>query len=501
MDSFPESSARQGASAGDEPGLHGSLLDPPGDILAEALQQLDLSDSLGKANIANDVDASAEHDNRRDLVAALPPELVAEIFRQLDFNGRLAVSHVCKAWRRAALSDRFMWSEYHVPQLRPRRAIEGFTALLSRSSPLPFRMYCKGAVMSAIVDLVLDNVERLELIHLGKLNTLDQQRLIPALDALLLKHFACQSSEYVPTAIPAGWALHLEHLEVDISCFWPAGCVFRHLRSFRGSMPQGNGFGAPISHCFPSLRSLNLFDVTQTFIESMAPLPRSLTVLKLDALHDVDCAELLRNCAAQDLQELDIFGLGTTPSILETLRLFTRTVSGPWRMQVEGAAMLLWALPYHYIVYCSAPDWLSREPGIPLCWDRLCELHLPMTDFEQLMAGVSAGLVLPMLSTLTLTIERGYRPNPVTAAPNAACVHAPVLHTVELYVEPTFDSIVDMATMLLRMVRALVPLELLIVHHDASNKLDTIRVPELRGVVSRVEIRDFGNTLYSTFRP
>ncbi|EJD42861.1 hypothetical protein AURDEDRAFT_168108 [Auricularia subglabra TFB-10046 SS5] len=45
-------------------------------------------------------------------IIALPVELELGVLQMLDLRGRIAVSHVCSAWRRAALGDPALWTEF-----------------------------------------------------------------------------------------------------------------------------------------------------------------------------------------------------------------------------------------------------------------------------------------------------------------------------------------------------------------------------------------------------
>ncbi|EJD42882.1 hypothetical protein AURDEDRAFT_168130 [Auricularia subglabra TFB-10046 SS5] len=487
--------------------LHDPMIDLP-----DVLRQLDIADSVVAIGGSPGAVIPAVHPvqallkSGSDPVIALPPELVAEIFRYLDFAHRLAVSHVCWSWRISALSDPSLWSTHTVPVRAPveRRIhlVSGLAALLARSSPLPFKLHCHSAPIGGILDLVIAHMARVEVLDFGVLQTDDWRRLLEV-EAPLLKHFASRwfkSSVEIPFTVPAHWSLRLEHLELGFPCSWPVGCVFASLHSFTGRMPNGRGFGGPISRLFPSIRRLKLTQVSQTVVEDITPLPRSLTVLRLETASDgrVDCTEMLRNCTAQGLRELDILYASNTSSVLEALRLFNHTVTGPWRFQVTRDAMMARAPPYYYVVYCAIPAWISLEPALPLCWDLLFELVLSMDELPHVLPALSPGLALPALSSVIVTIGYEFQFNH-EAAEHSLQVDAPSLRTVELRVGADCDCLSDVVRMMLRTFRAPVLLSNLVVGTGSPDGFPRERFVGIRGVAERVEVRDLDGRTCSTF--
>ncbi|EJD42895.1 hypothetical protein AURDEDRAFT_168143 [Auricularia subglabra TFB-10046 SS5] len=488
-----------------------ALHDPMND-LPDVLRQLDIADSLVAIGGSPGAVIPAVHpaqallETGSDPVIALPPELVAEIFRYLDFAHRLAVSHVCWSWRRSALSNPSLWSTYTVPVRvsvqRRIHQVSGLAALLARSSPLPFKLRCHGAATGGILDLVIAHMARVEVLDFGVLQTDDWRRLLEV-EAPLLKHFASRwfkSSVEIPFTVPAHWSLRLEHLKLGSPCSWPVGCVFTSLHSFTGRMPNGRGFGGPISRIFPSIRRLKLTQVSQTVVEEITPLPRSLTVLRLETASDgrVDCTDLLRNCTAQDLCELDVLYVSNTSSVLEALRLFNRTVTRPWRFQVTRDAMMARASPYYYVVHCAIPAWISLEPAMPLCWDLLCELVLSMDELPHVLAAFSPGLALPALSSVIVTIGFEFQFDH-EAAENIPQIDAPSLRSVELRAGADCDCLSDVVRMMLRTFRAPVLLSNLVVGTGSPDGFPRERFAETRGFVERVEVRNLDGKICSTF--
>ncbi|EJD42879.1 hypothetical protein AURDEDRAFT_168127 [Auricularia subglabra TFB-10046 SS5] len=333
---------------------------------------------------------------QRDPIVALSTELVANAFQQLDFTDRLAVSHVSTAWRKAALANRHLWTEYCVTlrgswDKHAKPAAAALDELLRRSSPLPFRLRCEPSVPNGIAKLVIAHVYRFEILQLGALPTASIRRRMLELDAPRLARFSCWGilASNSPLPVPARWARHLHHLDLRCPCIWASGCVFGVLLTLSIRMPEGRGFGGSIAHCFPWLVALMLDGITQATVDDMAPLPQTLISLKMHTARDIDCTALLANCTAPHLRELNIRRVGTAASVHETFRVFTRAISIPWTLQVTGAVIRLHAPQRHYEIECTDSRWLPRAPSIPACWGALRELHLPLSDYLHFL-GTSA---------------------------------------------------------------------------------------------------------------
>lgn len=104
----------------------------------------------------------AQNAKNNDLLMRLPTELATACFRMLSFRGRVAVSHVSRAWRRAALADCCLWSSLTLYEDRPGSG-ELLEALFARSGGVPFDFEWDNAdpVPTAVLDVVMQNMDRM----------------------------------------------------------------------------------------------------------------------------------------------------------------------------------------------------------------------------------------------------------------------------------------------------------------------------------------------------
>ncbi|EJD42899.1 hypothetical protein AURDEDRAFT_168147 [Auricularia subglabra TFB-10046 SS5] len=420
-------------------------------------------------NDACRVAQTEESDNTLcDPAAALPAELVAEVFGKLDFAGRLAASHVCASWRNIALSNRCLWAQYSIElNAQPRPGYSNakalaLAALLKRSAPVPFRLEYGYEVPDPVAEIIIAHMDRMEVLHLRTLETDDALQRMLIQDIPVLKRFSFSGPlcSDAPITVPPRWAAapYLGHLKLKCPWVWPAYCVFSSLRSFSGFVPKAPGIDARLSTLFPNLTSLSLYQVTHDSLRCLEPLPRSLKSLRLhNSYEGIDCTSLLRNGAPSSLQQLKISCTRSTPCVLEIFRLCERSVAGPWALYVHGGFINLHAPPsdphsHRYLTICLDTSWSQRIPEIlPLC-SRLCELEI---DLDQLLRLCVPHAVLPTLASVTLSLvgEKG-----LYAAPGSEItrprIHAPSLQSVTLRTDMNHTFEGPIAPVLEEIVRA-----------------------------------------------
>ncbi|EJD42897.1 hypothetical protein AURDEDRAFT_185843 [Auricularia subglabra TFB-10046 SS5] len=465
------------------------------------------------AHMPDSVPAARVTLSPRDLVAVLPTELASEVFWQLNFVGRLSVSHVCRSWRNAALADRRLWSTYTAivtdasDDACMNKAAAVLAVLLARSDPLPFRLKCEGILKDALGELVMAHMGRMEVLQLGEFQTVAASQRLLAVDAPMLRHFSsCGFPNYTWVLdVPAEWATRLEHLDLGPPFVWPTACVFRSLHTLYGRIPEGGSFGGSILHCFPILQRLSLCAVTQAALDSMTPLPHSLTTLTLHPTTDVDCARLLNSCDTPGLCYVNIWRVGTASSVQEAFRLFAHTIRGSWRLHATSDTAELRSGRHRYKLDCAAvPDWLSRVPGVAACWAQLRELHLRLPDFLGFLAALSRGIALPALAVAGfVTKSRGELDSAAPLRTASDLLDAPRLQSLTLTLGAGFDSASAAAVFwrVMAAFRGSAPLaKLILVTRTPAAFCDSEdRFRELSGRARQVEISDFDGRIHCVF--
>ncbi|EJD34973.1 hypothetical protein AURDEDRAFT_175968 [Auricularia subglabra TFB-10046 SS5] len=379
----------------------------------------------------------------RDPVAALPGELGAEVFRHLEFAGRLAVSHTSVSWRQIALSDRQLWTDYTMSlSFGAEKALvdaqTGLLAtLLARSNPLPFCLHCGEYVPDAVADLIIEHMDRMKELYLGNFETdgalqclLDQD--VPALKRFLLSGFLMVAARIT---LSPRWAIRsVSYLRLPCRCIWPANCVFAHLRSYSGFSPEGPSVTVPLSIMFPTLTTLHLREADQLALCGLEPLPPSLVSLTLStASQGIDCAALLRSCMTHHLRKLAIGSARGPSSVLAAFRFFERFCNGQWILSLYGDSVSLQTppletqSPQYFIICLDASSWPTYVSDIlPLCTS-MTELHLHISELRHLC---TAHAIFPALASAAVVFNG--RQDYEFANSLQSGIEAPVLRSITL---------------------------------------------------------------------
>ncbi|EJD42896.1 hypothetical protein AURDEDRAFT_168144 [Auricularia subglabra TFB-10046 SS5] len=193
-----------------------TALDPEESRGQHVQRSLDVASARGEMNAAL-ADASEEWNNAHpDALLRLPTELAHAVWRLLAFRDRIAVSHVSRGWRTAALGDAFLWNAFTVkrpwnnplvwypppgrakmkpppsPPPPPRKA-DVLRELLARSDPAPFALAWRNQwppyLPDEIIDMVLQNIHRMQELAVD-LSARDFERLF-ALPAPALRSVVC----------------------------------------------------------------------------------------------------------------------------------------------------------------------------------------------------------------------------------------------------------------------------------------------------------------------
>ncbi|EJD42835.1 hypothetical protein AURDEDRAFT_168079 [Auricularia subglabra TFB-10046 SS5] len=394
---------------------------------------------------------------RRDPLIALPPELVSDIFRRLDFSGRLAASHTCRSWRKAALSDLVLWAEYAIcmdvsdpedinPPSPAILAAKGRTlsALLERSSPIPFRLDCLVHVSDTLAEIVIANLSRLEFLRLGPFQSWATFKRLLALDAPLLKTFEYPlETIHPPLPMSAGWTLRLESLDIHQPWVWPAGYISRSLRTLKGLLPEVVHGDGKMANLFPNLRVLEPTHLSDAEVDRLRPLPCHLTSLTLPpagsmvdySISKVDYSRILSDRRGPVLHQLDII-YPTASFFREAIELFFRAVRGQWALRCENRDKVFSSIqtdePYQYRIQNAGEDNWLHPPVLLSSWSRLRALDLTLDNWCQIRRTLSTGTTLPSLLTVTTHGIVDYFWMSVRAVEDAALLEAPALSSMSL---------------------------------------------------------------------
>ncbi|EJD36541.1 hypothetical protein AURDEDRAFT_174410 [Auricularia subglabra TFB-10046 SS5] len=376
----------------------------------------------------------------RDPFDSLFPELLASIFGQLDFQGRLYASHVSPAWRTVALSARSLWNEFELSGDRSFKDsnAEALSALLARSDPLPFHLSCDNQLPDAVAELTIRNMHRMETVELVGITPANLIQLLGQ-DAPLLKRFSYFGSAPpdAPPAISERWACpyapQLQEIQLSCVCRFPSGCVFDALRSFTAAMPQQR-VGEPLSTMLPNLKNLTLHDLTQEVLATLFPLPSSIEFVALwtHGLDALDYSGLIEACEAPALRTLRV---GGARRVSPAVRPFFRVTNGHWTLLISSGGSAVLRTPARdalYQVSCARTSVsLVNEPAIIDHLDTLCELTLPLPTLMGLICADAWDRRLPALVDITTVCSE---PREFAAARGVEykAVDAPVLESITL---------------------------------------------------------------------
>ncbi|EJD34968.1 hypothetical protein AURDEDRAFT_175963 [Auricularia subglabra TFB-10046 SS5] len=276
-----------------------------------------------------------------DPAAALPAELIAEVFSKLDCGPARCFARLRLVAQLHALQP---------PSKSSTAKALVLAALLKRSAPVPFRLEYGYEVPDPVAEIIIAHMDRMEVLHLRTLETDDALQRMLMQDIPVLKRFSFSGPlcSDAPIIVPPRWAAapYLGHLKLKCPWVWPAYCVFSSLRSFSGFLPEAPRVDAQLSTLFPNLTSLSLYQVAHESLRCLEPLPCSLNSLSLHPSYEgIDCTSLLRNGAPSGLQQLKISCTRSTPCVLEIFRLCERSVAGPWALYLHGGFINLHAPP------------------------------------------------------------------------------------------------------------------------------------------------------------
>ncbi|EJD48164.1 hypothetical protein AURDEDRAFT_162633 [Auricularia subglabra TFB-10046 SS5] len=353
-----------------------------------------------------------------DLIMGLPTELATSCFRPLDFRGRVAVSHVSRAWRRVALADCGLWNKLTIHAPRPV-SLEVLEALLARSGGAPFEFDWASksvgwARYTNMPDTLLDALER----HIGRIGALDLRnsdepealaRLLQ-LEAPQLRHLlssgpavADLSADWGPRCVPRLETLRLRRFSIPDG-FRPLAS----LTSFAGTLTAGSS--APsLAHVFPQLVKLRLYGLSQRAVRALGAPPPSCRWVELSAAEPVslDYTPFLRVCYDRRIPTLKLFDLNT---LVPLVREFAHSTQGLCRMTVYRS--------FGTVILESDEDGVFRraetsEPP-PILQEVSCFAYLDRLSYLELSLGLLLGIhalqspatsSFPMLLSLTIVVD------------------------------------------------------------------------------------------------
>ncbi|EJD55653.1 hypothetical protein AURDEDRAFT_155893 [Auricularia subglabra TFB-10046 SS5] len=351
----------------------------------------------------------AHNDKPSNLLVRLPPELAQACFRLLGFRGRVAVSHVSRAWRRIALADCGLWNALTFKKTPPVNcAIEMLETLLARSGDMPFELAwalpSRNSIPDALLAVIIDNMARM-----GALTLYDCARFT---NARVVKRKAPNLRRLVSeddgmAVLPADWGTRwvprLELLMLHTFAIPEGFEPLAELRSLHGRLAPQSSIPV-LSHVFPRLNCLDLQDITQKALQNLGAPPPSCKKVWLGGPYGdtVDYSPFLQACYDRPIPFLAVSRARSVyPSVLE----FVNATRGP-------CSMIIWTENELWL-RCDH-DKITRELSAELpivdernCFsylDRLTELSLPLEILLGLRELQSEG-VTPFPSVRTLTIR------------------------------------------------------------------------------------------------
>ncbi|EJD42862.1 hypothetical protein AURDEDRAFT_185833 [Auricularia subglabra TFB-10046 SS5] len=360
---------------------------------------------LSVTHAALSVFARAWNEVQRDPITALPAELISACFALLDLKDRISASHVSWTWRNAALSDRRLWNEYTIPQDGSRiNADEGFLAMLSRSDPAPFQLACHKDISEQLLEHLLRNMHRVQSLDLYNLRHEAVQRLMDR-DAPVLEEFHYSDIPLPDSPIALKWSsTHAPFLSsVSMGIFLlPVDGLYRAMRSFRGTLPQGSHLPAPLGVLFPDLTEVVLNDLDQASVATLGPPPPSLKAVVLNSTRNgpIDYGGFLRQCHALDLSYLY---LDWAASVSASVPVLLRVPNRLWHLHRVGYDFMgIGTAEADFEIACHGRVSLLHEPGVMSHLHRIENLSLALLEYSALYRSTAWTRALPALTQCVL---------------------------------------------------------------------------------------------------
>ncbi|EJD41613.1 hypothetical protein AURDEDRAFT_169272 [Auricularia subglabra TFB-10046 SS5] len=317
------------------------------------------------------------------LLPHLPTELGTACFRLLDFRGRVAVSHVSRAWRRVALADCGLWNAVRLAEARPS-AREMLETLLARSGSVPFEFEWATYTPfpDALLDVIARNMGRMGSLVLwgGSKNSVLEHLL--AHKAPWLRRFA--PGDYTVAVLSADWGSQwvprLEDLQVE-NVWIPAN--FQPLPALLSlEMRLAKGSSIPsLSLVFPKLVQLRLGGLYQDSFQALgAPPPSCRRVFLGTPMHNatLDYSSFLKACYDNHISRIKLFNVASiSPSIQE----FAHATRGKCRMTIHSEGIVILECDGDSIVravHGYYPLSILREARCFAYLDRLSDLSLSL---------------------------------------------------------------------------------------------------------------------------
>ncbi|EJD44669.1 hypothetical protein AURDEDRAFT_184955 [Auricularia subglabra TFB-10046 SS5] len=365
---------------------------------------------------------------KASVVTLLAPDVLIICFEKLSFNDRLLASHVCRYWRRVAISTPLLWSTFDIAEEQEGKLDEMLHR--SQSAPLSVKLLLSPDEEKALRPhfahvRVLQCHNPPRKLHAPQLETVEIS--LTQTDTVVLSKYYVGSS-----------AQSLQTLQLCAFSIAPTCPVLGNLREFRGVFSPETSLGALLALC-PSLESLTVWcnvylgvDPQPLFI-SLPPTLTEVTVSGLlmwsePTIHSLD------PWLSHRFRRLEFSRLYDIASVLH---LFGQSINQPdatWSMDilVEDNAIFTLRTPTDRmrIVAPASPrsnaivsiEGLQQfQPHI----NQLTELSLSLLYFD---VCIEMGVELPRLTALSLISNPDRdEDDPFCAQPGSAGMRVPLL--------------------------------------------------------------------------
>ncbi|EJD39796.1 hypothetical protein AURDEDRAFT_171067 [Auricularia subglabra TFB-10046 SS5] len=392
--------------------------------------------------------------SKNDPVLVLPTELLNDCFRQLDFDDRLTVSHVSRAWRRIALCDPLLWN--HTTTLgRYRRANAAkLRELLIRSDPWPFSVtaassFAFPSIPRKFFRVLLIHMHRME--HLTLLSLPSEMiQVLFGYDAPILRSFIWGAGGE-KCSLPMGWGL--KHAPVlETLCLKPFSVPdeiepLAAVRKFYGQLGGLSDGRKALSTVFPSLETLHITSITQNELPYLSDLPASMKDLSFETDIDlpfdtvIDYAPVMRACQFLNLERLFV---ERAKDCLDALHAFTTVIRGTWELRISTydnnvVNMRACAEQANYTIRCHRPVSLSRQPRITAYLQHVSRLSVSVDLLGELTDLTSWERYLPHLCHLEIYFWDSLPLPGRAASTTSRPIVAPGLDEIWLFVNGALD--------------------------------------------------------------
>ncbi|EJD41605.1 hypothetical protein AURDEDRAFT_169262 [Auricularia subglabra TFB-10046 SS5] len=349
--------------------------------------------------IDNAVKESSEELSQRPLdpLAHLPVELATACFRLLNFRGRFRVSHVSRAWRRAALADCCMWNTLRLDEERPDQ-LDMLETLLARSGDVPFNFAwdTARAIPDDLLAMLLPHMGRMGKLICSKASARLLQHSAPSLRELALRN--------VVVALPADWTHSVPRLEVLKLHVFSIPHDFQALPALtclKGSLAEGSSQPV-LSRVFPRLVTLELNGVTQDTVRALGAPPPSCQSVRLESKAPVDFSLFVQACHRHRVPYM-LFSRAT--SIAASVQEFAHSTRGKCSMLIQNESCIVLECKEDDVVRIldgALKSPFVAEVGGFMYLDRLYELSLPLEFLLRICALQSHAATFPALHILRL---------------------------------------------------------------------------------------------------